>query len=62
MKDGDSFTTKAGCRYTVSKVSTWTTGGGKVVTTGHVDMDNPATHHGWGGTMTEDEWNYWRQT
>lgn len=53
----EKFTTKDGRRYEVLDVFTWTPLGGKPVTHARINMDNPATRHGWGGVIDIAELN-----
>jgi hypothetical protein len=43
--------------YKLSLVSTWATITGKKVTNGHMDMHCTASGHGWGGSVTAEQWN-----
>lgn len=49
------FTTKDGCRYEIVTSSTWKTISGKTITTHRINMDNPASGHGWGGIIGDAE-------
>ncbi len=58
MINGEQFIGNDGTEYKVSKVSTWTTGSGKKITTGLVSCSNPNTRHGWAGEMSDRNWNF----
>ncbi len=47
----ETFTTRDGRRYEVVSISSWTTIAGQRVTQARINMDNPATGHGWGGVI-----------